>query len=746
MAELSPQVRAALQAIISNQPDTGGGDEQLPAGIQLRPEPPAERTGLSPGVRAALEASIAAQQPQLQPRPPAVVPPADPMLALRKAATIGAAQVGQREMRPTLNEILASDQPLAQIASLFMGARRPTSVAAADPYGITAWQKGAGDMPVFMMGSTEDIGRGLFSRVEDVARNIPVKGVHPNKLLSLLKSGASQEEVAYRQLPEFLASKGNTPVTRAELQAHLDAHPAPFPQTKTLGGAQWSPELERAWNNREFGPGDGARPATPDQWVDASDRLTRLAQQWQRNGDARQANRYFSLAEEAMSMAEGVDHATGSTAGQTKYQHYTLPGGKNYRESLYTLPPEMKKQGQYRVEIRNPQGDVLWSGSNVSATDVERLRQRHEPATTVHATEIETPVSGFTSGHFDQPNIVVHARTTERTLPSGEPGRFIEEVQSDWHQAGKKGGYRPSAPAAPPQLRATPREGYWEINTDQGDFVTNVFRSDAATPEAAIAEAQRRLYREPMRTATDPRVPDAPFKETWPDLALKLQLLETAKNPEAKWIGFTSGATQAERYDLSKYIDTLQWTKWPRGGENHGVLVAFNKDGQQVMKERLQESQVADYVGKEAAAKLLAKTPDRQTGVREISGLDLQVGGEGMKHFYDQLLPKRLEKIVKQFGGTVERVPLTAGRTRDVIEAEINALMRHEATMPQRRFMDEYNRLLEERNLAVGGAGGDQGWIVRLTPEMKQRILKVGLPLMALPFAAAVTGNDDQKQ
>ena len=52
----------------------------------------------------------------------------------------------------------------------------------------------------------------------------------------------------------------------------------------------------------------------------------------------------------------------------------------------------------------------------------------------------------------------------------------------------------------------------------------------------------------------------------------------------------------------------------------------------------------------------------------EISGLDLQVGGEGMKHFYDELLPKRLQKLVKQFGGTVERssVPITKTVTEDV--------------------------------------------------------------------------------
>ena len=148
-------------------------------------------------------------------------------------------------------------------------------------------------------------------------------------------------------------------------------------------------------------------------------------------------------------------------------------------------------------------------------------------------------------------------------------------------------------------------------------------------------------------------VPDAPFKETWPDLGLKQQVLDAAADPNAQWIGHTSGATQAARYDLSKQIDSLQWVPWPRAGEGHGVLVAF-KDGQQVMKKRIPSSQLADYIGKEPANRLLAQEAG-EGGVREISGLDLQVGGEGMHEFYDKLLPARLQKILEPFGGKVER-------------------------------------------------------------------------------------------
>ena len=96
---------------------------------------------------------------------------------------------------------------------------RAGELAAAVPFGSLRSLTG------LVKGATKG---GFFSRVDDaVARLIPAKGAHPNKVASLLKSNASAEELAYRKVPEFLAGKGNATVTPAELQAHLAEHPAP---------------------------------------------------------------------------------------------------------------------------------------------------------------------------------------------------------------------------------------------------------------------------------------------------------------------------------------------------------------------------------------------------------------------------------------------------------------------------------------------------------------------------------------
>ena len=195
-------------------------------------------------------------------------------------------------------------------------------------------------------------------------------------------------------------------------------------------------------------------------------------------------------------------------------------------------------------------------------------------------------------------------------------------------------------------------------------------------------------------------VPDLPFKENWPDLGLKQQLIEAANDPKAEWLGFTGGKTQADRYDLSKQISEVNYYD--------GHLNAKDLDGNQVFDRDVAPDALADVIGKDAAEKLLGQPKQGLSGVQSLRGLDLQVGGEGMTAFYDQKLPKRLEKIVKPFGGTVEPVALTPNRMAKVGSGPV---------------VDEPNA----------------SWLSRLTPEMKAAIQR-GVPLMSIVAAALSAG------
>ncbi|MDT8282637.1 MAG: hypothetical protein RQ982_07465 [Gammaproteobacteria bacterium] len=135
----------------------------------------------------------------------------------------------------------------------------------------------------------------------------------------------------------------------------------------------------------------------------------------------------------------------------TQFDHLTLFGGYDYREWFVSLP------------------------------DYQRI---------------------FFGAHFYGHNILAHVRTTTRADESGRKILFIEEVQSDWHQAGKRNGYD---------------------NSSWG------------------------------------QVANAPFKKEWSVLAIKLMLIQASQNGFAG-LAWSTGSVQEMRYvnniaPIKKYYD-----------------------------------------------------------------------------------------------------------------------------------------------------------------------------------------------
>lgn len=96
----------------------------------------------------------------------------------------------------------------------------------------------------------------------------------------------------------------------------------------------------------------------------------------------------------------------------------------------------------------------------------------------------------FFGAHFYGHNILAHIRTTTRNDHAGRKILFIEEVQSDWHQNGKRYGYN---------------------NSSWG------------------------------------RIANAPFKQEWPLLAMKLMLVQASQNGFSG-IAWSMGSVQETRY------------------------------------------------------------------------------------------------------------------------------------------------------------------------------------------------------
>lgn len=331
--------------------------------------------------------------------------------------------------------------------------------------------------------------------------------------------------------------------------------------------------------------------------------------------------------------------------GPTKFSHYQEPGGKNYKELLLTLPQKLTAEETISQQMRDKYG-TGW----LRAMDAD-----DRAAYLKVATRSEPPPGNFESSHFEQPNILAHVRFNERTDADGKKVLFLEEVQSDWHQAGRKDGYvsRSALPAADVAR-------FNELGKRQHDGET---LSPSEQREFDDLDHRSLVHHSAMNV-----VPDAPFKKEWPMLAMKRMVRYAAENGFDR-IAWTTGEQQAARYGLSKKIASIRLHDNGSGGIGKprlegpfesGRLYATDHSGNEIINHYVRDpDELPGLIGKEAAEKLLAQpgkaASEAGIGVRrrELSGLDLKLGGEGMTGFYDKMLPNEVNKWAKPFGGKV---------------------------------------------------------------------------------------------
>lgn len=332
----------------------------------------------------------------------------------------------------------------------------------------------------------------------------------------------------------------------------------------------------------------------------------------------------------------------------TKFSQYQLEGDKsNYREVLIKLPNNRKQSLQeftanYRVKFPE--------STNVTDGQIKDIYER------LSDTSISASGSGikdddvFRSSHFDDANILVHARINDRIV-DGKKVLFIEEIQSDWHQKGRKEGYRVEGKPIPTELK-----------NEYNEYLLYVRKNTLTDKERARHDELYKKFDE-IGSFSKGYIPDAPFKKTWHELMFK-RLLDKAVKEGYDSVAWTTGEQQASRYDLSKQISEVMYNT------THQALMAYDHNGDAVVvKNNIKPSDIEEYIGKEPAKKLLEQPYEEITTkgaedqkIQRITGENLKVGGEGMKGFYDQMLPSFVNKYTKKWGGKVGIVDFNMGR------------------------------------------------------------------------------------
>lgn len=399
----------------------------------------------------------------------------------------------------------------------------------------------------------------------------------------------------------------------------------------------------------------------------------------------------------------------------TKYQDYQLPGGENYRELLMTLPDKQKRL--YEWEYFDPKTQQ----SKQFKTEAEAKAAAPEGAI-VNQKEVAELNPSYKSSHWDEPNILAHMRMNDRTI-DGKKSLHLEEIQSDWHQAGRKQGYKQDNKN---KLSVKNEGGIWRVRDEKGERVDLDGSVGFGTEELARAAIAR-------NTRDIGGVPDAPFKKNWHELALKRALQEAVENGYDR-LSWTPGEAQAARYSLEKQLKELQYLKNDDGTYS---IAGVTKDGGGFNHpENVTADKLPNIVGKEMAEKIIKNEGKRARGHPAnggyFEGVDLKIGGEGMKGFYDNIIPKSIEKLGKEFGVKVQK--LEKSLPKFALYQRINKISPDFENAAEARAWGKEHGFEGKATVRESVEGNPHSlYYIDIPPAMREKILKQGQPLFATP-------------
>lgn len=459
-------------------------------------------------------------------------------------------------------------------------------------------------------------GGGFYSRLTQAITEAKQTTAPASDWIAILSKapGVTKDELAATKMIEFLRSKGTAQVTRDELLAFSRVNEVRLGE-KVLGGVDTTGWTAKPMRNSGGDTVNGA-------WIVLDAQGNEVG-----NGTAFVTD----TAEEAIEKAASFG---GEGVPNPKFSQYVLPGGEDYKELLITLPSGVDRVSQaekdeyilLRDKISQPFG-----GERM--TDAERARYSELSAMLQAADK-----GDFKGPHYDEPNILAHTRFDTRLDEAGGKVLFLEEIQSDWAQQGREKGF---AGSLDPEA---------ETRRIVGD----------AWGRLGVVERQQLIASQTNKANNG--VPSAPFvtdTKAWVGLAMK-RMVNYAVANDFNSIAWTTGAQQADRYDLSKQIKSLTWST---NGETT-MIRARGLRGEDVIRWTGAHTELPSVVGKDMAANI-DQQPRRKdgTGKGEFTGLDLKVGGEGMKAFYDGIVPQVANGLLKRLGGTkVEPIKIRYGK------------------------------------------------------------------------------------
>lgn len=483
---------------------------------------------------------------------------------------------------------------------------------------------------------------GFYSAVEQQALKIPRKqGTGESFLNDLLKGqDVKKYEIEAMGLDSYLKGKPN--VTRQEVQDFIQNNKISVEERQLSGAGDKSPVFS------EFNPDEN--------------------KYFIYTNDARLQGVY-DTAEEADNFVKQYNSSIPS--GPSKYDKYQLAGGENYRELLLKLPEQNITEQSWQV--LKPDGTTT---TGYYTTEEAARRNANYIGGTIRQAAPVNYTTGYRSSHWSDPNVLAHMRVNDRIDAEGKKMLLIEEVQSDWHQAGREQGYK--NPETKKALEAESKT----IADERNSLVAELSKQEQENGFVSLEGQQKwdkfkekeDAFKQKSKDFAS-QVPDAPFKDTWYQLALKRAIKEAVDKGYDR-IGLTTGKQQAARYNLSNEVDEInvigrtnaatgEKTKTVALDMKTGRSMRFgvNNDG---IIDNVNDENFNQFIGKNLS-EVIGKDLSKQIleGKKtSFSGEGLSFGGEGMKKYYDEIYPNFLNKYGKKYGAQVGETKVNTVKER----------------------------------------------------------------------------------
>lgn len=289
------------------------------------------------------------------------------------------------------------------------------------------------------------------------------------------------------------------------------------------------------------------------------------------------------------------------------------------------------------------------------------LDNKREIALTVPSIEQWNQSDNIHFGDAGNGRAVAWVRFGETTDEDGKRVLVIDEIQSNRHQQGREKGYKSDFDED--KLKKL-REQSDNLSTalynkyikgvhpgeDFLDYANEAERAEFDRLHDQINAQMHLQYR---------GIPDAPFDKNWAELAFK-RMLRLAAEEGYDRVAWTTGEQQADRYSIGGVVGSIAVSHNSDGKhiailmKNGDVLGYTLDENGTILYDEQKGMNISEVIGKELAVKVM-QSNDGDV----ISGDNLRIGGEGMKAFYDQMLPSFVKKYVKKWGATVEDVTLS---------------------------------------------------------------------------------------